>query len=429
MSGGRFSQNDLVAVTREDEVTPGVVVGGSRYRAYGTAPTWAPSGSTNTSGINTGSGGIQSVRPGLRAAMVDFPSQLVFGLNDKEFEDFTRDQFQVAELTIAGSFGFNQAGTHVDGTTGPVITATAGTFADLFTTGDYHGLMMEVSGAAINAANKWPRAIKDVKADGSQVDIIPAYASALAGAFREQLVTETGKTGTIRLGRWIKNRGIQNIRSTNFEFSHTDQPGGDFFLVKGATSKSMKLGLTGKANVELSFSYDALDYNDEASASVGSGETANPYLDNDVMTAGEDLAYFVIGGTTVLSGDNLTSFDTNGNGNSSGIDDTSGSRFRPGITVGDIDYTGSLKVYHKKALSAVLVTLGRNGNRVPIDIKLIDPAGNFYWGRHPLALFEPNAPKPGAKNSRTDNSINFKTQLGPKTARTFIWQRFSASGT
>jgi hypothetical protein len=423
---GRFSQNDLVIVTRENEVTPGVIVGGSRYRVYGTAPTWTPGGNSNTSGINTGSGGVQSVRAALRYANAEIPSQLVWGLNDFEFEDVLRDTWQGSELSIAGTFDFDQTGTHEDGSTGPVITAAAGTFDDLYAL-DYAGLMMEISGVAIHADNKWPRAVKDVKADGTKIDVEPAYASALAGAFRSVLFDEAAKAGTIRFGKWLRNQGVENIRSVNFEFLSTDQPGGSYAVVKGCHGASMKLSFTGKGNVETSFMYEGMDYNELATTSVGSGTTVNPYIDNDVMSSGEDLAYFAINGATLLSGDNLTSFNVDFAGNASGIDDVSGSRFRPGVTVGDIDPTGSLKIYHKHVLSAVLVALGRSGNRAPIDFKLIDPAGNFYWGRFPKALFDPNGPKPGAKGSKTDNTINFKTMLGPRSQRTFIWQKFAAA--
>ena len=67
----RFSQNDLVQVTRENEVTPGVVVGGARDRVYGTAPTWSPAGSSNVSAINTGAARFQGVRAGLRYPNVE----------------------------------------------------------------------------------------------------------------------------------------------------------------------------------------------------------------------------------------------------------------------------------------------------------------------------------------------------------------------
>ena len=98
---GRFSQNDLVTVTREIEVTPGVIVGAGRYRVYGTAPTFTPAGTTNVSGVNTGVGGIQGIRPGVRSATVDIPSELVFRMNDLELEDFLRDTWTASEITIS----------------------------------------------------------------------------------------------------------------------------------------------------------------------------------------------------------------------------------------------------------------------------------------------------------------------------------------
>lgn len=424
----RFSQNDLVQVTREIEVTPGTVVGGARTRVYGTAPTWTPGGSSNASGINTGSGGIQGVRAALRYADAEIPSQLVFGLNDLEFEDTLRDEYRGSEHTVSANLTFDQTGTHEDGSAGPVITAAPGTFIDVYDDpDDFVGLMMEVSGAAVHADNKWPRVIKAVKADGSKIDVEPLYCSAVSG-FRCALHDESSKAGVIRLGDWIRNQGIQNMRSVNFEFNFTDQPGGSFVVVKGCHGSGFKLSFTGKGLVEVSFMYVGMDYNDMATATVGVGSVIeNDAVDNDVFSSGEDLAYFAIGAINTLSADNLTSFNMDGNGNASGIDDVAGSRFRPGVTVGDIDVTGSLKIYHEHTKAAILHALGRSGNKGPIDFKLVDPAGNFYWGILPSCLFEPNGPKPGAKGSRTDSSINYKTQLGAGGRRTFILQKFAAA--
>ena len=73
---------------------------------------------------------------------------------------------------------------------------------------------------------------------------------------------------------------------------------------------------------------------------------ANAAVDNDNFVAGEDLAYFVVNGVTVLSGVNLTSFEMAGNGNSQGIDDVSG-RIRARAADAPIEVsaaTGSLRL-------------------------------------------------------------------------------------
>ena len=74
----------------------------------------------------------------------------------------------------------------------------------------------------------------------------------------------------------------------------------------------------------------------------------------------------------------------------------------------------------------IAMTLARAGTRVPLDWKFVDPAGNFYWMRLTKALFDPFGPKPGAKGSRSDGTVNFGTQLGASGVRTFIVQAFAA---
>ena len=540
-----FSQNDLTQVTREVEVTPGVVVGAARDRVYGTAPAWSPTGATLTSGINTGSGGVKSVRAGLRAADFTLPSELVFGLNDKEWEDVLRDEFpaseglsvgatvtnvsiasgaqtttangsgadttgartrtfrvtigvwtdgthaitfedspdgsswsaiggalltnddapgvinitdntrngQVIDLVYSGtqphlravktvsgtttgavygvgvievadqvSATFANAGTHEDGTTGPTITAAAGAFS-AFANGE--GLMMETTGAAA-APNKRPRMIKAVKSDGTKIDIHPAFVTGGAGEASEPLTNETA-LAKFNIGKFLRNQGITNIRTVNFEMNFTDQPGGSFLLVRGQKGAGFKVSFEGKGNVMLEFRYVGMDYNAATTATAGNGTVnQNAAVDNDNMVAGEDLAYFLINGSIQLAAENLTSFSLDGNGNAQGIDDVSGSRFRPGVTVGDIDVTGSMKLYHDHALMTAIANLARNGDRVPLALKIIDPDGNFYWLSLSKVLFEPGGPTGGAKGSKTDGSFNWKSQLGDGASRTFALQAFAA---
>lgn len=426
-----FSQNDLVQVTREIEVTEGVVVGGARDRVYGSAPTWAPEGSSLTSPINTGLAAIHSVRAGMRAATVNIPSALTFRLNDLEREDFFRDEHAGAEKTFTDVVvDFSATATHQDGTTGPAIIDPAGAGPFLFASigdGSYDGAMLEISGAAVNAANRWPRPIKAVSADGKQIDLDPTYVTGQAGEFGEPLFAQAGVTATIRAGDLIRTQGIGSIRSSNFEFSFPDQPGGSFQMVRGAKCGSWRLSWDGKGDITEEYGYTAMDYDALAAATQGNGTVnENAAVTNPHMVAGEDLAYLVVG-VTQLAGVNVTSFSLEGTGNAQGIDDVSGpNRGRAGVTVGDVDLTGSIRVYHRHAQMAILAGLGRTGNLAPLAMKFVDPLGNFYWGRLPKVLFEPGGPVPGAKGSRTDGSFNWRSQMASAALRTMIWQRFAA---
>jgi hypothetical protein len=429
-----FSQNDLVAVTREVETTPGTVVGGARSRVYGTAPSWTPGGNTIKSGINTGDGGVKSVRAGLRFADADVPSELVFGLNREELADFLRMAWPVSRAKVSAvQVTFNNAGTHEDGSTGPVILAVASPNDAFSPLVGMDGAMLEVSGAGVvNAANKRPRAIKNVWSDGSQIDLEPLYVTGSVGQISEPLISETNVAATLDCGRVIRNQGVLAIRSVNFEYEFTDQQdGGDssFVMVRGCKANTLRIAFDGKGVVTLNVVYVGMDYDNPTTTTQGNGTvTANAYLDNENMTSAEDLTYFLVGAVTQLAGDNLTSFSLDGAGAASGIDETSGSRNRVGVTVGDVDITGSINVLHEHTKMAILSALGRAGTKVPLDMKLADPDGNFYWIRLPETLFEPGGPKPGAKGSRTAGSFNFMTQLGANNIRTMIVQEFDASG-
>lgn len=426
-----FSQNDLVQVTREIETTEGVVDGGARTRVYGTGAAPAPGGEKITSPLITGLGAIQSVRPGLRFSDFSIPSVLVFGLNDLEVEDFMREAFPAALKVTDGTVDFNNAGTHLDGSTGPTIVdpAVAGPFlfADWYQAAE--GAMVEVSGAGPAAPNKWPRMIKAVKSDGKQIDLDPAFITGGAGEFGEPLTTEAGVVATLDVGQIIKNRGAAAARSVNFESEFTDQTGGSFFMVRGCRANSFRLGWEGKNEITLEVGYLGMDYDDFTEATQGSGVVNDiAAIDNDLMVAGEDLAYFVVNGSVVLSGDCLTAASVEGTGSGSGVDNISGGgRGRKGVTLGDIDFTGSLTIYHKHLRAKTMTSLGRAGNKVPLAMKFMDPAGNFYWGSFRKVLFDPMATVAGSKGSLASGQFPFSTQLGGGEARTFTWQRFAAA--
>lgn len=432
-----FSQGDLVQVTRSVEVDPGVIVAGARNRVYGIAPTWAPGGSTNKSGINRGDGGVHSVRAGLRTASATVPSELVFLLNHLEHEDFFRQEFPASEVSVVDvDVTFAHAGAQLPvnegglGGTGPILTAAAGAFNDIYNA-DHQGCMLEITGAAADPDNRWPRAIYAAKSDGTQIDLMPEYVSGVAGAFGSPLINEGPVQVTLRIGKPIKNQGVQAIRYVNFEYEFTDQQNGgnsSFENVVGAKAVSWKMGLDGKGNMTTEIGYECMDYAIPYEATVGNGTvTPNPGVDNDVMTSAEDLAYFVVNGALMLQADNLVSWNVDANGNGQGIDNTAGSRSRTGVTVGDIDFTGSMKLYHEHTKLKQIATYAHAGTRVPQAMKVQDPFGNWYWFHQPRTLFAPGGPIPGAKGSLVEADFTYETMLGPGSMRTGILQAFAAS--
>lgn len=424
-----FSQNDLIRVTREVEVTEGIVVGGARDRVYGTAITFNPGGNALKSGLNTGRGGVHSVRAGLRFADADHPSELAYLLHHAEIEDFMRNTFPgAAEEATGVSATWNNAGTHVDGSTGPTITAGAGAFNNLL---GKEGLILETSDptpSGVSAANLRPRAIKAVKSDGTQIDIHPRYVAGSVGQISEPLVAEGPLAADFSVGKSVWNGSIETIRSINLEFEYSDQPGGSFQMVRGLKAGTFKLGFDGKGIWTIQFGYVGMDFDVLTEATQGNGTVnANPGIDNPVMTSLEDLSYFLVNGTVQLAADNLTSFNLDGAGGASGNDEVAGSRNRSGVTVGDIDFNGSIKLLHEHDKAKLVQGYGHAGNLVPMDIKVGDSLGNYYWFRLPNILFESSgSPKPGAKGAKTDGTFPFMTQLGAGNIRTFAIQAFDA---
>lgn len=428
-----FSQNDLVEVTREVEVTPGVPVGGDRDRVYGTTPSYTPGSTILTSGINTGKGVVMCVRLGKRWSDSDVPSELVFQLNALEQEDFFRQLWPVAEAKDAAVLAtWLQAGTHLDGTTGPTIS---GIFTNLL---GQEGCMLVTTDpgpSGVSAPNLRDRAIKAVSA--SQIDIEPLYTTGAPAAVGEPLTGEGPLAADFNVGLVLRDQGIQNIRTVNFEYQFTDQTSGASFIAalgqKGAT---WNLAIDGSGNVGQSFTYMGQDFTDLGEVTLGSGTVNDiPARKNCNMTSGDDLANLWVAGITEIAlENNLVSFNLDGNGTAAGVDNTAGSVARPAVTVGDNVFTGSLQLLHRHGPVKVLTNLSRAGTIVPVDLKIADPTGNFYWFRQPDTLFSPSGPKPGAKGSNTDASFDMALQGGcrqgaaadPVDIRTVIIQAFAA---
>lgn len=408
-----FSQNDLVQVTREVEVTPGVVVGGDRKRVYGTAPSYTPGSTILTSGINTGKAVVMCVRLGKRFADSDVPSELIFQLNALEQEDFFRQEWPVTEAKDAAvAATWLQAGTHLDSTTGPTIT---GSFANLVGTEGCMLVTTDPASSGVSAANLRDRAIKAVSA--SQIDIEPLYTTGAPAAVGEPLADEGPLAADFNVGLVLRDQSIQNIRTVNFEYQFTDQTSGSSFITavgqKGAT---WNLAIDGSGNVGQSFTYVGQDFTDLGEVTVGSGTVNDiPARANCNMTSGDDLANFWVAGITEISTEfNLVSFNLSGDGTAAGIDTTAGSVARPAVTVGDAVFTGSMTLLHRHGPMKVLTNLSRAGTIVPVDLKIADPLGNFYWFRLVDTLFSPMGPKPGEKGSNTDGSFDFQLQGGER---------------
>lgn len=420
-----LAQNDSQRLTRLIEVTPGVVATSARRRVYNTGASMTPEGGENKSNLISGAGYDLDVRAGLRAAGVEIPSELVYLLNDLELEDVLRATYNTEVTPISATFTIDNAGTHEDGTTGPTITATAGTFDDILAE-DYKGIFFNLTGAALHANNRGDRVIKFIKADGSKLDVEAAYVSGTAGQFGGPMTTESSKAGILSVGQWVRNGPASAGRSVNFELDAMDLPNGSYWIVNGCRGNTYKEAFSGKGNVTRDFGYMGLDYTDEAATTISiASEIANAAIDNSVVNAANDLLFFAIGGGFVLSGLNLTQFSLDLTGNASGADDVSGTPTRVEVGLGDISVSGSLSIYHRETLTAALAAIGRQGTLKPIDWCYVDPAGNRMYRRIPNALLNRNAPKGGGKGSRTSSSINFMTR-GTSALKTIIFQQIAA---
>ncbi len=421
-----LAQNDSQRLTRLIEVTPGVVATSARGRVYNTGASMTAEGGENKSNLISGAGYDLDVRAGLRAAGVEIPSELVYLLNDKELEDVLRSTYIAEVAPVSTTFTFDQTGAHEDGSVGPTVVAAAGSFNAILATADFKGIFFNLTGAALHAQNRGDRVIKDIAADGSKIDVDPAYGSGTAGLFGGPLFDEAAKAGILSVGQWVRNGPPSAGRSVNFELDAMDLPGGSYWIVNGCRGNTYKEAFSGKGNVTRDFGYMGLDYTDEAATTVSiASEIANAAIDNSVINAANDLSFFAIGGGYVLSGLNLTQFSLDLTGNASGADDVSGTPTRVEVGLGDISVSGSLSIYHRATLTAALAAFGRQGTLKSIAWGYVDPAGNRLYRHIPYALLNRNAPKGGAKNSRTSSAINFMTR-GTSTHKTIIFQQISA---
>lgn len=423
-----FSQTDLVTVTAEDETVPGVVVGGARERVYHSGAEWSPSSSVSESAEITGDGQVRDVALEMRAVdSVTIPNPLVYGLHHAEWARHLRiTTGPPAAVSVAGvSATFTPAGTHSDGSTGPVITAAAASFDDLVTASAV-GAMMVITGAATGANNK-PRRIKALAADGSQIDIDPLYHVGSAGEFGEPIQTEGPVSITIDIGVLMKAGAIPATTALyrNYEFFYPDQT--SYQLLRGCRPVGGSLGFTGKGEWTQTFNEAGLDFDTVTGATAGNG-TVNtlPASTNPRFMAGRDMTWFVVNGTTVLSGTNLTAFNLAWDGSPNSADDVAGNLNRACVDLGNLKFTGSLTAHHKQAITVIHQALARAGTAFPIDVAMTDPLGNSHWFGLPRVIAAPHGPSAGAQGSRAENQFDFKA-FKHGDAGSFVWQAFPAA--
>ena len=428
-----YSQNDLVVLTEEIETEPGTVVGGARERAYFRSLQVERGGSTEENDLMEGGGEeLSDELSGLNASL-QLSSLLQVGsdgtlLNSRLWETIMRDTWDtVADVQGATNISCDPAGTRdLDGASGPIITAAAGTF-DNFVNAAHNGeqLMLEASGWGDNQNNQ-PAPIENVKSDGSQLDMDPTYYAGSAGdTIGAPMILESNQSPLLRVGKGLRNGEIEDIRRHNFEWQFPDQPSGNSYgNVLGWTPATFKLSFEGKKKVMTEFGGEAHSWASAYAATIGNGTVNDDSaVSGDMLITNANLLFFVINGTTQIQGQTLTSYELNWDGKAEGVDDVAGSTVRTGVTVGKGKGSGSIKLYHSHAITAAADALARAGTHVPIDWKIKGPGGHYLWIRQPKTRLMPGGPTPGS-SGKTDGTYNFS--IGPKTAtsRSLIIQFF-----
>jgi hypothetical protein len=419
-----YAQNDLVQITRKVEVTAGTPVAGARDATYFANATFTSESQEYKSTLVTGFGAIHDVRLGMRSGNASLQGLLIYALNKAEIEDQMRSTFSAVVSAGPVNATFDNTGTHIDASAGPTIVAAATTFDDFI---GAEGALLFVSGAGVAGPNKnWARAIKAIKPDGSQIDLEPLYVTGTGGTINEPLTDEGPVSATFTLGMWIRNMGIEGARYVDFEQKFTDV-GTSFDAWLGCRGSGFSLSWEGQNPVQANYNYMAMDFNAESGTSIGNGTvTANAALTNRQITGGSDLTTFTYAGVHTFSGSALTAFSVEANGNAQGVDNVSGIDSRAGVTVGDLDFTGSMTIAHEGVKSRTASTISRTGGLSPLDIIFRDPDGNRIVIRFPKLMLRPTSPSGGAKGARVEPQFQFSTAIGSQTLRTAIIQLIPA---
>lgn len=362
---------------------------------------------------------------------------------------FVRD-VAVAAVTIVGSSNINvlTGGTHLDGSTGPQITAPTGTFNNLITyggvtasthpNGGAERLLMYLSGSAQGANNNWPRRIKAVHDDTStaMIDILPGYVGGGAGTYGEPMVGTTLESITIKVGSTVRNRVIGagvKAYSGLWHYSDTSTNAG-YESMFGLVGNDLTMAWSGKEGATIDGQWLAHG-GGEVVAADPSGQG---FVDNNtysqMMNAGAHLttcAVVTASEPIVLSSFAMTGFSATLAGNCTAATDESGTTLTDGIDRGGHSLTGSINYKLKDDVRIEkLSQLGSasNNEKAGIDVIYTDAAGNrVVWG-FLNNEFGQTGGQPGALGSGAvaGAPLQFTGSQATRYSRLFAWQEFAA---
>lgn len=253
-------------------------------------------------------GGPLDKRTVSRGGDASFPMHLRHDGNTTLFEAALRDSFPTP-VTIVGASNINVVlgGTHLDGSTGPQITAPATTFDSLITyasatANGAEGLMMLVSGFA-QADNNTPRAIKAVHDSGTAtIDIYPGYIGGSASdPFGAPMIAETLQSATIRVGEGMRNRqkGSDANRSWSLMFDYCNHvTEARFNALRGWTANDLQLAISGKGEVLATVNGNGRGWSPLSMTPQNGQVLDSHFADNTPNTpmyiGGEDLQFLAI---------------------------------------------------------------------------------------------------------------------------------------
>lgn len=392
----------------------------------------------------SGEGEAIDARTNMRALDLQTPAVHRFGDNKFLISAALRDVF-VAPVTVVGSSDINflTGGTHLDGSTGPQITAPTTAFDTLINyggvtsttnpSGGAESLMMLTSGSA-SSENNGLRRIKAVHDTGSlaAIDIWPGYVGGAAGTFGEPIAGTTLESITIKVGTAARNRFIgAGVKSWSALWYFSDI--GKWQNGWGLRANDLTLAWSGidGATIDIPWIGQASGglVNSDPS-SQGFDATVNLY--SPMLNAADDLLVLAVVTASepiVLSALSLTGFSGTLAGNSEGIGDVSGSSERVGVRQGGVRPTGTLDWHLTDDVRAEKLTnLGAKGTseKAGIDVVFLDPDGNYcIWGML-WNEFSQSGPVPGGENSNVDGSIAFSGHRRTNQARSWAYQEIAA---
>lgn len=398
-----MSDGSLRKVTREREATLGVIVGAARdivnrFSGGGTRV----HGETEDDTVD-GSGNVRSTKKTARGATYQMQSNLRYLGNHGEKEECLRSAFAAAQTETATDIAITAATKTISSTSTDFTTKFSGAV----------GLMLEVGALTPNAA--FAGRIKSVATNAIVLEdpITIVLQDAVAGP-----------SVSLKIGSVLKN-GITKL-SANFEEELQDQPApGSFWVTLGAIGASYGLTFSNPGKIEETYQYEALDYNDSSTATVGNGTVnVNAGDGNEFMDSANNLKFFYIGATR-LDNENLMSFSLEAN-QGARARSVAGTILRKNLFQGDCRVSGQMQLYLDHAKEAALTTLERPGTKAPICFKVEDVAGNFYWVVVGQVLLAGGGPAGGPKNTDIGSSYNYTGSRHTGMAATLAIQAFGA---